>query len=222
MAVQFSVGIEVVDPNVILMTPVADILAFPKRIEEAGRTCYRSEDRAGADTDEKFCRMLIRRGHESVLEHCQVSAKITCDRSTSHQIVRHRLCAFSQESQRYVAYDGAPLQVIRPPVFEKDHPEFDNTSARAWESAVEFACRGYKELRSRGVKPENARSILPNCTATRLVMSANIRQWRHVFVERALNKRAQHQIRLLMKQLLDLLHEMVPCLFFDLYEQIDQ
>jgi len=195
--------IEIVKPSVVILTPKEEILDFPRRIEEAGRTCYRSEDKAGEGTAEKFCCMLIRRGHESVLEHCSLSVRIVCDRATSHQIVRHRLCAFSQASQRYCCYEGGPLEVIRPP--------FDETSI--WVDSVLQAVAAYRALRTAGEPAENARSVLPNCTATQIVMSANVRQWRHIFNERALNPHAQLQTRFVFLSLLGELQELVPCLF---------
>jgi len=204
--------VELVQPSIELVTPVSEIEKFPFRIEEAGRTCYRSEDRIGADTAEKFCLMLIKRGHESVLEHCLVSARIVCDRSTSHQLVRHRLCAFSQESQRYVAYRET-LRVIDPQFQFADLNEY-------WHKSMELAALIYRHALDAGERPEKARAILPNCTATELVMSANLRQWRHVFEERAINSRAQGQIRKLMSDLLIRLHSIVPCLFGDIYREL--
>lgn len=200
--------VHIVSPKVEILTSLEDVKQFPKRIEEAGRVCYRSEDRAGADTAEAFCRMLISRGHLSVLEHCLISVRIICDRATSHQIVRHRLCSFSMESQRFVAYKNY-LEVIVPPF---KNPE----SLTHWKLLNEVIYRAYKTLLKNGEKPEDARSLLPNCTATRLVVSANVRQWRHVFEERAINKRAQGQIRSLMLNLLEKLSIAVPCLFSDL------
>lgn len=200
--------LRVVEPTVELLTPLAEIELFPRRIEEAGRTCYRSEERMGAETADAFCRMLIRRGHESVLEHCQITVRLCCDRATSHQLVRHRLCAYSQESQRFVAY-RQHLEVIQPP--------FANEAARQlWFSTVQSVAQAYHDLLESHERPENARALLPNCTATRLVMSANVRQWRHIFRERALNRRAQDQIRQLMHTLLEKLARHVPCLFEDL------
>jgi len=204
--------VEYVKPSVELLTSRSEISNFPARIEQAGRTCYRSEDRMGADTAESFCRMLIRRGHESVLEHCQFSVRLTCDRATSHQVVRHRLCAFSQESQRYVAY-REKLSVIDPGF--KDETILDN-----WQKFMEVTAMIYKQALDSGEKPEVARAVLPNCVATHLVMSANVRQWRHIFVERAINKRSQAQFRGLMGSLLTYLNDITPCLFGDLYERL--
>jgi thymidylate synthase (FAD) len=154
---------------------------------------------------------LLRRGHESVLEHCQITVRLCCDRATSHQLVRHRLCAYSQESQRFVAYRQY-LEVIQPP--------FANEAARQlWFSTVQSIAQAYQDLLESHERPENARALLPNCTATRLVMSANVRQWRHIFRERALNRRAQDQIRQLMHTLLEKLARHVPCLFEDLLSE---
>lgn len=204
--------IEIIQPSIQLLTPLEEIRRFPAKVEEAGRTCYRSEDRIGAETAEKFCRMLIRRGHESVLEHCQISVRITCDRSTSHQLVRHRLCAFSQESQRYVAYHNK-LTVI--------DPEFQFLDIiQHWQQAMQVIALIYRHAIDAGEKPETARAILPNCVATQLVMSANVREWRHIFMERAVNPKAQSQVRNLMAVLLIKLHGAAPCLFDDIYGRL--
>lgn len=168
------------------MNPSAKWLPFDAdailhRIEYAGRVCYRSQTK---DIPRAFVRRLIASGHESVLEHCSLSAEIVCSRACSHQIVRHRLCAYSQESQRYVNYSKQGYDIIG---------DFDCSQAIAQ----------YEQLLAEGCKPEEARSVLPNCMATRLVMTTNLRQWRHIFKERALNPHAQDEIRGLFKHLLD-------------------
>lgn len=197
-----------VEPKFEIRTPLDEIREWPKRIEAAGRTCYRSEDRAGDDTADKFCKRLIKNGHTSVLEHCSATVWFQCDRTTSHQLVRHRLCSFSQESQRFVDYQDR-LDVVCPPSVKQS-----SIAAAIWGYAIEQAANAYKGLRG-GIKAEDARSVLPNSAATRIVVSANVRQWRWVFHERAINQHAQHQIRYLMSGLLREFHSLAPALFDD-------
>lgn len=198
----------IVEPGFEILTPLDEIKSFPKRIERAGRVCYRSEDRIGAETDEKFCRMIIRRGHESVLEHCSATVLITCDRSTSHQLVRHRLAAYSQESQRYVKYDN--LEVILP----RSISSLANGTPLVWREHIEDTAKLYKLMLDQKVPPEDARSVLPNATATRVVSTFNIRQWRHVFDMRV-DHHAQWQIRDIFTGILKEFHTLAPCLFED-------
>lgn len=176
-------------------------------IEDSARTCYASK--SNSDTSEQFIRGLIAKGHESVIEHCMLKATIECSRACSHQIVRHRLCAYSQESQRYVNYENKGYKVLCLTDKSDIVPE-------SYVIAVENAVNAYEELLAQGLKPEDARYVLPNCFMTKLDMSANLRQWRHIFKERALNDHAQWEIRSVMKQLLKQAKEYLPCIFGDL------
>lgn len=155
-----------------------------KKIEAIGRTCYKSEDKIMDGSAERFIKMIMANGHETVLEHQSISIRIICDRGVSHEIVRHRIASYSQESTRYVNYKGKDMEFIKPIEIE----EFDDTSAGGTERTKEFLiwkifCKEveetYNDLISRGVTPQNARSILPNSLKTELVMTANIREWRH-------------------------------------------
>jgi len=185
-----------------LISPTIKVAQWPVDcehfIEKAARTCYRSEP---VGSREKFLKTLIAKGHESVLEHCGASVIITCSRSCSHQLVRHRLGAYSQESQRYVNYGKKSIQFIRPPEISPGvYGEIagNNAFIRTLLNAV----KGYNELLASGWKPEDAREVLPNCTVTRVFTTFNLRQWRHVFQERALNSHAQKQIREIMSGIL--------------------
>ena len=218
--------IEIVEPSVEILHPQAtDIMLYPKLTELFGRTCYKSEDKITPTSAEKFCRMLIRRGHESVLEHLSVTVRVVCDRSTSHQIVRHRLNSFSQESQRYCDYgkvksrkvddgnDGqAKLKVICPPKI------VEAGLLVPWQAFVSAAYQMYQRLRGEGIPPEDARSVLPNAPKTEIVWTCNIRQWRWVFTQRC-SKHAQWQVRGLMTELLGQLHMHAPVLFGDLAKE---
>jgi len=183
-------------------------------IERYGRTCYKSEDREiNEETAKKFVAMLIERGHHSVLEHGSATVRFVCDRGVSHEIVRHRIASYSQESTRYCNYAkdkfGNEITVIDPRP-HMDHPgEF-----AVWKSAMEDAEKRYFVLIEMGVKPQMARSVLPNSLKTEIVMSANPREWRHFFTMRAAAP-AHPQMRELACPLLREFRERVPVLFDD-------
>lgn len=212
----------IVKPGFQVLTPESRILRMPSDIEEAGRTCYKSESRITDDSADRFVRMLVKQGHLSVLEHCSITVRIICDRSTSHQLVRHRIAAYSQESQRYCDYGKKGFQVIVPPsignftegCWDIDLIEQEATpNGRIWLGAIYESYMRYLELRARKVKAEDARSVLPNATKTEVVTTFNLRQWLHVFKERAQNKRAQWQIREIMLGIQNRFQELLPCIF---------
>lgn len=198
---------KIIEASYSIETPIygAGIL---KRIEKAGRTCYKSEDRITAESAEAFVRTLIERGHESVLEHESIAVRFICDRGISHEIVRHRLASYSQESQRYVRYNG-DIEFI--------NPHMPNAKAyEAWQELCERAEETYKELLSYGVQPQQARSVLPNSVKTELVMTANLREWRH-FLKLRTAKAAHPQMRELTVPLLKELQERIPVVFDDIH-----
>ncbi len=206
---------KLVEPSVRIETPVEVIAGYLKHLERFGRVCHRTEDQAEEGSAEPFIKKyLIERGHESVLEHGVVTARFTCDRSASHQLVRHRLGAYSQESQRAVDYSDG-LKVICPPSVQEKPELFDR-----WKDNILRLEAEYKTLVDGGIPPEDARSLLPNCTVTTVIATYNLRQWRHVFRQRALNPRAQWQIRELMAELLRQLHGLLPVVFEDLNRDI--
>jgi len=242
-------GLVIVDPHVDLLTPKEEIRSYAKRIEIAGRTCYRSEDKITEDSANEFVRMVIRRGHESVLEHCSITVRFTGDRAMSHQLVRHRLAAYSQESQRYCNYGkSSHLRVVVPPSINRvpdsagyvsdqlmdgdvltgdgirglmmvkrngnvENLELSVALARWVRSCAEsYDC--YRDLLSMKVRPEDARSVLPNATATTVVTTFNLRQWRHFFDMRC-DKHAQWQIRNLAVATLWEFYDLLPAVFED-------
>ena len=163
----------------ILVKPSATILSvstFPLQlIEEAGRTCYKSEDNITALSAPIFVASILKRQHESVIEHASATVRFVCDRGVSHEIVRHRLASYSQESTRYCDYRGEVAFVIPPWCMDGSH------SLRMWNEAMQSAEAYYKYLRSCGWTPEQARAVLPNSLKTEVVMTANLREWRHFF-----------------------------------------
>jgi thymidylate synthase (FAD) len=178
-------------------------------LEQAGRSCYRSTARG---TPGKFLKARIREGHESIIEHASVTFEISgISRACSHQLVRHRIASYSQESQRYVDM-SAPEFVVPPSIA-------DNPEARAvWDGFVEQVAGTYDRLRGLGVRKEDARFVLPNATATRIIVTMNFRTLRHFFGVRC-NKAAQWEIRELALEMLRQVHALAPSVFDDLYAQ---
>lgn len=207
---------KLVNAQAFLVTPEEELREFPVRIEKAGRTAYQSQWKFTTGSAEKFMKMLIDRGHESVLEHCSFTAKFICDRGVSHELVRHRVASFTQESTRYCNYAkgrfGSELTFIRQPFWEPDTPKYD-----LWMQALRTCEEMYIQLIEEGASPQEARSVLPNSLKTEIVVTANVREWRHIFQMR-LSPAAHPQIRSLMKDLWSRVSEIVPVLFSDLLQ----
>lgn len=167
-----------------------------KVIEIAGRNCYKSEHLITEGSAEPFIKRIIDRGHESVLEHGSISVNISCDRGVTHELVRHRLCAFSQSSTRYCNYSknkfGNEITVIKPIFWEEDSIQYN-----IWKKSMERVETDYLELLYNGATPEEARSVLPNSLQTDIAITANIREWRHIFKLR-LDPAAHPQMREIM------------------------
>lgn len=212
-----------------------------KSIERAGRTCYKSEELISEQSAEKFIKMLIERGHESVLEHEKISVLFICDRGVSHEIVRHRIASFSQESTRYCNYSkdkfNNQLTFIIPewmtdylPTENAYAATDDNATAtineilesnptqgakNLWLRAMQQAEENYNCLTGAGWQAQQARSVLPNSLKTEIVVTANIREWRTIFKQRTA-KAAHPQMRELMCPLLDELKTIIPVIFNDI------
>ena len=180
-------------------------------IERAGRICYKSEGNIKDGSAEKLVRKLLESGHESVIEHYNVTVKFTTDRGVSHELVRHRLASYSQVSTRYCNYAkdrfGGEISVIQPS-FE------DQISEGVWRDAVLRAERAYLTMVRDGIPPELARSVLPTCLATEIVVTANLREWRHIINLRS-SERAHPQIRELMGMLLNVFKARLRLFFED-------
>lgn len=188
-----------------------------KRIELAGRTCYKSEDRITPDSAKEFVKRILESGHHSVIEHANITVRFICDRGITHELVRHRLAAYSQESTRYANYTkdkfGREITVIRPSFWSENSPEYSK-----WLAAMEQAEKAYMKLIELGARPEQARCVLPNSLKTEIVMTCNIREWRHVLRLRC-SCDAHPQMREIMLPLLNELHQRLPVFFDDLYEE---
>jgi thymidylate synthase (FAD) len=189
-----------------------------RNIETAGRTCYKSEDNnklGDFEKTTKFIKMLIERGHESVLEHEKVTVRIICDRGVTHELVRHRLASYSQESTRYCNYGqdkfGNELTFI-----DLRHFLANPTARTLWEISMHQAEINYLELvNQHGVPPQFARSVLPNSLKTEIVITANIREWRHIFKLRT-SKAAHPQMQEIMGPLLQEFQTLIPVVFDDI------
>ena len=187
-------------------------------IERAGRVCYKSEDKITEDTAEAFVAMIKKRGHLSVIEHASASLKFICDRGVSHEMVRHRLASYSQESTRYSSYGnekfGREITVVEPP-FDKGN----GAQAQAWTRSMEEAEAAYMEMLDAGASPQIARSVLPNSLKTEIVMTANFREWLHFFNLRCAPA-AHPQMREVAQMALDILYAKEPVIFGDVRQSI--
>ena len=155
-----------------------------KHIERCARVCYKSEDRITEDSAEKMVAALIRSGHEAMLEHYSFTVKFICDRGIANELVRHRIASFAQESSRYCCYAkdkfGKELTFINPCFWE---PDSDNYAR--WFHEMDEAEKTYLAMIEDGATPEQARDILPTSIKTEIVMTANLREFRHFFKLRA-------------------------------------
>ena len=231
-------------------------------IEEAGRTCYKSEDKIGctiknlkeqlicndacmnlckcyqsyceAHSSHKFIKMLIKNGHHAMIEFGDITVRFVTNRGVTHELVRHRLCSFAQESTRYVRYDGE-MEFIQPvwcseQVLGKHTIEWVNLIGRRFEGQINpelppaenvwfwnqaIAERDYCKLLKEGWRPEQAREVLPNSLKTEIVVKANLREWRHIFQLRC-SKKAHPQMRGLLTPLLLELQQKIPVVFDDI------
>ncbi len=171
-------------------------------IEAAGRTCYKSEELITPDSAYEFVHKLIRRGHLAMIEHAWMSYRVVCDRGVTHEIVRHRLFSYAQESTRYCDYSGGVTFVI-PPWIKIESGEYhenmttyftDPSCELSWLRFMLKSEATYIELLSNGWSPQLARGVLPNALKTEIVMTGNLREWRHFFTLRTA-KTAHPQMR---------------------------
>lgn len=188
-----------------------------KNIERFGRVCYKSESNITEDSANPFISRIIKSGHESVIEHEKISVKIICDRGVSHEIVRHRIASYSQESTRYCNYIkdkfGNELTFIKPVFWAEGSPEY-----KIWLSSMENIENTYMQLIKLGTRPEQARAVLPNSLKTEIIVTMNLREWRHFFKLRTSN-RAHPQMREISIPLLQEFKVLLPCIFDDIISE---
>lgn len=222
------------------------LLSATIEIEVAARTCYKSEEKIEEGSDLSLIKLLKSRGHDAMLEFGpSMTVRFVCDRGVSHELVRHRLCSFAQESTRYCNYSKGKfnnqLTFIIPSWMENYLPDdnawcsIDDTSEITmldlikseasrnkkegaeflWLRAMQQAECNYQHLIEAGWQPQQARAVLPNSLKTEIVVKANLREWRHIFIQRT-SSAAHPQMRELMIPLLKRVQELVPVLFDDL------
>lgn len=224
---------KVIDPSVIVSLQSAPHFIM-QTIEDAGRTCYKSEDKINETSHVAFIERLVRRGHEAMLEHGYATAHFRVDRGVSHELVRHRLASFAQESTRYCNYKDKDIEFVRPSWFTNEEADkaLENYSyylANPSQNIKKYAiikwfdiCQdtgvAYKELINHcGRSPQEARSVLPNALATDIVVTANLREWRTIFKLRCA-KDAHPDMRYIMLRLLSDMHKLFPPVFEDIYQ----
>lgn len=204
---------KVIEPSVELINPVPYEVAM-NTIEIAGRTCYKSEENMSDNTSEGFISRIIKRGHESVLEHVSITARFICDRGVSHEIVRHRIGAYSQESTRYCNYSenkfGNEITVIKPCFWSESDNEYG-----IWEISCKEDEENYISLiRDHNSTPQEARAVLPNSLKTTIIVTYNFREWRH-FLRLRCNPASHPQMRQVAFMALKELKTKYPVFFFD-------
>lgn len=207
---------KIINADVKFITPI-DGAAILKRLEQCGRVCYKSEAKITDTSAPAFVAGIIKRGHEAVLEHCSFTVKFICDRGVSHEIVRHRLASYCQESTRYCNYSkegfGSEITVIKPCFWPDDSDEMCE-----WRSAMRLTESHYFSLLQFGATPQEARSVLPNSLKTEVVMTANIREWRH-FLKLRCSPAAHPQMREVALILLEKVHTLIPVCFDDIWSE---
>ena len=191
-----------------------------KHIERCARVCYKSEDRITDGSAEKMVAALIRSGHEAMLEHYSFTVKFICDRGVSHELVRHRIASFAQESSRYCCYAkdkfGKELTFINPCFWE---PDSDNYAR--WFHEMDESEKTYLAMIESGATPEQARDILPMSIKTEIVMTANLREWRHFLKLRAegVTGKPHPQMLEITIPLLKELKQKIPVVFDDIMSE---
>lgn len=223
----------IMKPSFEILTPISEGgIDELKHIERIGRVCYKSEGNITEDGEsaKKFVKMLINRGHEAMIEHSSLSVKFTVDRGVSHELVRHRIASFAQESTRYVNYSldkfGNEINVIdieggmRLDGKMKDMSNPDLFAIFSeWANAMKDAEKHYMKMMELGATPQIARSVLPNSTKTEITITANYREWRNFFKLRV-RVTAHPQMREVTIPLLKELKNRLPIIFDDIESEV--
>ena len=204
---------KIIEPYFEIMDEV-DGRKMLQKIEKIGRVCYKSEELITEDSAETFVRNILKRGHESVIEHEKISVKMVCDRGVTHEIVRHRVASYSQESTRYCNYQkdkfGNELTFIKPVFWSEDSEEY-----AVWKHMMQQCEEQYMHLIRLGASPQEARSILPNSLKTEIVVTMNLREWRHFFWLRTAGA-AHPQMREIACMVLEEFRRQIPVVFEEL------
>ena len=234
MNLRKDLNMKIIEQSHEILTDISELLL---NIEVAARTCYKSEDKIGCTLEDigQHCRMpgkyncmdtgcykhsshklikaLIKRGHHAMIEFNDIIVRFVTNRGVTHELVRHRLFSFAQESTRYVNYKGG-MEFIKPVWCSngimKDDP-LDHAEELFIDNCV-YSEEYYQLLLSQDWRPEQAREVLPNSLKTEIVVKGNIREWRHCLTLRT-SKKAHPQIRALMLPLLEEFKDNIPLLF---------
>ena len=202
----------VISPSFEIINP-PDGQEVLRHLELCGRVCYKSEGGIGEGSAERLVRHMLSRGHESPIEHFSVSVRIISDRGVSHEWVRHRIASYSQESTRYCNYSqakfGNELTFIKPYFADEGAPLYE-----AWADAMREAEKAYFDMLSKGAKPEDARSVLPNSLKTEFICTMNLREWRHFFALRCAEA-AHPAMREISIPLREELRKLIPVVFVE-------
>ena len=206
---------KIIKPSIEILDNITPVEML-KKLELCGRVCYKSEDKITDESAVKFISNIIKRGHESVLEHVSFSVRFICDRGVTHEMVRHRIASYSQESTRYCNYSkgqfNGEITVIEPCFLVPGTEGYD-----MWYRACQMAEQYYFSMLDWGCSPQEARAVLPNSLKTELIMTANIREWRH-FLKLRTSPAAHPQMREVANMLLTELNFLLPSLFDDIEE----
>ena len=206
---------KLIDPYIEIMSPI-DGQAIMKLLELAGRTCYKSEDLIKTDSCDRFVGAILSKHHESVIEHASITVKFIGSRAMSHQLVRHRIASYSQESQRYCNYTrdkfGGDIIFIKP----RKYDGWSTDTQEVFDDALSVAESNYNYLvQDCKLQPQDARDVLPNACKTEVVVTMNLRSWRHFFKMRT-DKHAQDEIRYLANLVLTEFKKELPVIFGDI------
>lgn len=208
---------KIIKPSFEILTPI-DRDKVLKHLETVARTCYKSEDKITETSAPKMIKALVKRQHMAMVEHFSVSVKMVVDRGVSHEIVRHRMASYAQESTRYCNYSkgqfGSEITVIEPCFFNKHSMEY-----ALWAGSCMHAEKVYNELIEMGRSPQEARSVLPNSLKTEIVVTMNLREWSHFFNLRAVGTTGtpHPQMKEIAVMVLEKFAELLPELFYDQY-----
>ena len=215
---------KIIEPKYEILTDISEGgIKELQQIERVARVCYKSEDKITPDGEsaKKLVGFLVKQGHEAMLEHSQLSVLFTCDRGIANELVRHRIASFAQESTRYCNYSkekfGGELSFIIPHyLFDSTGSEKSRRMYAQWESSCKDDENYYMHLIDLGMRPEQARCVLPLCLKTEIVVTANYREWSNIFKLRT-PVAAHPQMRELMCPLLKELQSKIPVVFDDIY-----
>mgnify|MGYP001602139841 CR=1 FL=1 len=208
---------KIIKPSIEVLD-ILDQTVILKRLELVGRTCYKSEDKITDTSCVEFVRKIIKSGHHAIVEHYNIAVKVICDRGVTHEIVRHRISSYAQESTRYCNYGsgkfGNEITVIDPCFWRISNFQVDSKMI-LWRQAMENAEKIYLLLIEHGATPQEARSVLPNSLKTEIIMTMNLREWRHFLTLRT-SKAAHPQMREIANMILSEFKSKLPVIFEDI------